>query len=164
MILEARAENCCSMTFILKRDGLSHGTFSGHWLSESLDVQCMGRQRLRFRNVRWLWSEFVLEEAESGELMGRAVRGGVFTRSWDLELAAGTAVLAAAGLFSTAYELRQDNEVKARVDRLGLCDRGWRVQEWDGLADTDLILVGLVYHTVQERERRQQAHAGAHGS
>lgn len=163
MLLEARAENCCSQTFVLKLDGRPHGKFTGRWFSESLDVQCTGRQRLLFRNVRWLWSEFVLED-DGGEAVGRATRSGVFTRSWDLELTTGRALLAAAGLFATAYEVRQDDEVTATVDRVGVCERGWYVEADGGLADTDLILVGLVYHTVIERERRQQAQAGMHGS
>jgi hypothetical protein len=161
--LEARAENCCSSTFVLKLDGRAHGKFSGRWFSEALDVQCTGRQRLSFQNVRWLWSEFVLEDAK-GQALGRATRSGVFTRSWDLELSTGPALLAAAGLFSTAYEVRQNEAVKATVNRMGVCERGWCADADDELADTDLILVGLVYHTVIERERRQQHQAGFHGS
>jgi hypothetical protein len=163
MLLEARAESCFSPTFVLKLDGRPHGKFSGRWFSEALDVQCTGRQWLVFRNVRWLWSEFVLED-DGGEMVGRATRSGVFTRSWDLELTTGPAVLAAAGIFATGYEVRQDGEVTASVDRVGLCERGWDVRADGGLADTDLILVGLVYHTVIERERRQHAQAGMHGS
>src|SRR5690242_13264459 len=163
MQLEARAENCCSQTFVLKLDGRPHGKFSGRWFSETLDVQCTGRLRLVFRNVQWLWSEFVLED-DTGEVVGRATRSGVFTRSWDLDLTPGPALLAAAGIFSAGYEIRQEGRVLGSVDRIGMCERGWYVEEEGGLADTDLILVGLVYHTVLRREQQQQHQAGFHGS
>jgi hypothetical protein len=165
MNLEARAENCCSSTFVLKVNGLPHGKFSGRWFSEGLDVQCIGRQRLQFQNVRWLGSEFVLLDLADGQLVGRAVRAGLLTSTWDLELRDGPARLVSAGLFDPGYRVERDGEPLARVDRVGVCERGWCVAADDALADTDLLLVGLLYHTLLERRRRQHAaHAGPHGT
>jgi hypothetical protein len=166
MILEARAENCCSSTFLLKIDDRPHGKFEGRWFSEGLDVQCTGRQRLQFQNVRWLGSEFVLQDLESQETLARAVRSGVFTSSWDVELSIGQAQLVRAGWFDTAYLVQQDNETQGRVDRLGVCDRGWYVQNLGNLDANDMIFIGLLYHTILQRERRQHgAHGGGfHGS
>jgi hypothetical protein len=166
MTLEARAENCCSSTFILKLDGRPHGKFEGRWFSEGLDVQCTGRQRLQFQNVRWLGSEFVLQDLESQQTLARAVRSGIFTSSWDVELSIGQAQLVHAGWFDTAYLVQQDNEVQGRVDRLGMCDRGWYVQSQGDLDANDMIFIGLLYHTILQRERRQHAaHGGGfHGS
>ena len=47
MILEARAANCCSSTFVLKVDDRPVGKFEGRWFSESLDISLTGRRRLQ---------------------------------------------------------------------------------------------------------------------
>jgi hypothetical protein len=162
--LEARPESCFSSIFVLKINDLAHGRLEGRWFSESVAVQCTGRRRLSFEKVGWLGSEFVLAEAGTREPFGRAVRSGFFTRSWDLDLSTGPANMNAAGLFATAYVVQQNHETVAEVDRLGVCERGWSVRNLASLNETDLLLIGLVYHVIQERQRHQQAAAGAHGS
>jgi hypothetical protein len=163
MILEARAKNCFSTTFVLKRDSRPIGKFEGRWLSESLDIYVTKRRRLEFRKLNWLGSRFELIDGNDGQVLGSCNRSGLLTSSWDLSLSAGDAQLVKAGWFQTAYDLVQAHGVLARVDRLGWCERGWAVDGSDDLPDEDLLLIGLVYHTIQERQARQQ-HAGGHAA
>jgi hypothetical protein len=44
-----------------------------------------------------------------------------------------------------------------------MCDRGWLV-DGSGLTEEDLILIGLVYHTIKRRQSSQSAAAGGHAA
>ena len=48
----------------------------------------------------------------------------------------------------------------AEVDRIGFCEGGWCVQDNGGLAATDQLLIGLIYHTILRRRRRRATAAG----
>ena len=157
MLLEARAADCFSSTFVLKADGRPVGTFEGQWLSESLNVRLTGRRQLLFEKLGWLGSRFALRDA-SGRLLGTADRSGLFTSAWDLGLSTGPGRLEKEDWLGTSYILRQDGEGKARVDWIGWCERGWQVE--GRLPEEDLLLIGLVYHTI--RRRAAQAQAAAH--
>jgi hypothetical protein len=163
MILEARAEGCFSSRFVLKVNRRATGKFEGRWFSESQDVYLTERRRLEFRKVGWLGSQFELVDPGHDELLGTCQRSGFFTSSWDLEVSIGPGVLERAGWFDSAYEFQQDSEVLARVDRLGWCERGWVVESYDALVVEDLLLIGMVYHTIQQREAQHHS-AGGHAA
>src|SRR5262249_9227034 len=113
--------------------------------------------------VSWLGSEFVLKDAGTDDMVGRADRAGVFTSKWKLELSIGEAELVHAGWFQTAYQVEQNGNVHARVDRLGVCQRGWSADNLGSLNETDLLVAGLVYHVIRLRQERQAA-AAHHGT
>jgi hypothetical protein len=163
MLLEARAASCFSTTFLLKLEGRPLGTFEGRWFSESLDVSLLERHRLQFQKNGWMGSQFVLEELPERQPLGRANRGGVFTSSWDLEVSTGPGRLDREGWFATGYVFRQGARDMARVDRLGVCERGWVVEGAGALRPEDLLLIGLVFHVIQQRAAQHAAasHAGS---
>jgi hypothetical protein len=163
MFLEARAANCFSTTFILKLEERPLGKFEGRWFGESLDVTLLERHQLQFQKVGWFGSQFVLQEMPEGQPLGRANRAGLFTSSWDLEVSTGPGRLDKEGWFGTAYVFRQGGDL-ARVDRVGMCERGWCVQGADELTPADFILIGLVFHVIQQRAAQHAAAAGHAGS
>jgi hypothetical protein len=163
MILEARAENCCSSTYVLKLNGHAIGSMTGRFWSEGLDLALTGRQRLKLDKASWLSSHFQLKDAESDEVLVDARPAGMFSSAWELTLSTGPATLARAGFFASSYEIHRGKELLGRVDRLGICERGWRVEKVsEELTAPDLILVGLLFHIIKKRQ--EQAAAAAHGS
>jgi hypothetical protein len=163
MLLEARSANCFSSTFVLKKDGRPVGTFEGRWFSESVDVYLTQRRHLVFEKVSWLGSRFELVDEADKAVLARGDRSGLFTSSWDLHTSAGDGQLVKGGWFVTGYDFVVGKEVWASVDRVGLCERGWTVAGHGPLTEEDLLLIGLVYHTVQQRESRRH-HAGPHAA
>jgi hypothetical protein len=164
MLLEAEAASCFSSTFVLKSNGRPLGKFEGRWLSEGIDVALVERRRLRFEKVGWVGSHFrLLDGGDDEEPLAEAQRSGLFTSGWDLVLSVGRAQMVREGWFTTAFAVRRHDEEVARVDRVGACSRGWFV-EARGLREEDLILVGLVYHTVKRREASQHSAAGGHAA
>jgi hypothetical protein len=65
-----------------------------------------------------------------------------------------------AGWFDTGYRFKQGNHVRARVDRLGWCEKGWRVQGSDALTQEDFLLIGLVYQIIRQRQAAAASAAG----
>src|SRR5437879_1568588 len=118
MILEARAENCCSTTHVLKLNGQAIGSMQGRFWSEGLDLALTGRQRLKLDKASWLSSHFQLKDAESDEVLVEARPAGILSSAWNLTLASGPATLARTGFFATAYEIRRGKELLGSVDRL----------------------------------------------
>ena len=157
MLLEARAANCFSSKFVLKVDGRPFGVFQGRWFSESLEIDLTERRHLQFRKVGWLGSQFELIDLTYKQLLGSCSRSGFFTSSWDLNLSAGPGRLERADWFSTAYEFKQGARVRARVNRLGWCEKGWLVDGKDALRRDDLLLIGLVYQVILQRHAAQQS-------
>src|SRR5262249_9986842 len=153
--LEARAANCCSSKYVLKLDGRPIGKFEGRWFSESLDVNLTERRQLALQKVSLMGSQFVLRAQDEEQPLGSAQRSGFFSSGWDLILSTGGCRLEKAGWFESSYVLRQGDGIVARVDRLGLCERGWRVDALDAITVEDLLLIGLVYHTIRQRQERQ---------
>lgn len=163
MLLEAEPDGCFSSTFVLKFDGRAVGKFEGRFFSEGLDLALVGRRRLRFEKVGWIGSHFRLLAEGDEKPLGEADRSGVFSSSWDLSLSVGPAQMVREGWFATGYAVQRGDEALGRVDRSGLCGRGFYA-EGRGLKEEDLILVGLVYHTVLRRQAQQAAAAGHAGS
>jgi hypothetical protein len=163
MLLEAEAASCFSSTFVLKVNGRPLGKFEGRWLSEGLDLALVERRRLRFEKVGWLGSHFQLLAAGDGEPVAEAERSGLFSSGWDLALSVGPAQMVREGWFPTGYVVRRGEKEVARVDRTGVCSRGWFV-EGHSLGDEDLIVIGLVYHTIRRREASQHSAAGGHAA
>jgi hypothetical protein len=161
MFLEGRSAGCCSATYVLKVNGRPIGKYEGRWFSECLDLALTGRRQLEFRKVGWLASEFELIDVHADEVVASCRRSGIFTTSWDVTLSIGAAQLVSIGWLNTAYELWMGQESVARVDRLGMCERGWIVDASGELAEEDMLLIGLVYHTIIQRQQQQQQAGGA---
>jgi hypothetical protein len=163
MRLDAEAASCFSSTFVLKLDGRPAGKFEGRWLGEGIDLSLLERRRLRFEKVGWVGSRFRLMAEDGESPVAEADRSGFFTSGWDLTLSVGPAQMVRAGWFTTGYVVRRGGEDVALVDRAGVCARGWFV-EGAGLREEDLILIGLVYHTIKRRESSRHAAAGGHAA
>ncbi len=126
MILEARAENCFSSTHVLKLNGQAIGKIEGRFFSEGLDLALTGRRRLKLDRAGWLTSHFQLKDADTDAVLVEARPAGVFTSAWGLTLTCGPAQLRKSGFFRSSYEILHEGKSLATVDRLGLCERGWR--------------------------------------
>ena len=161
MILEARAENCFSQTHVLKINGQAVGKFEGRFFSEGLDLALTGLRRFKFEKSGFFSSHFQLIDAETRAVLTEGQPAGMFRSGWVLKLASGPADLKKVGFFSSAYAAYDGGQVLARVDRLGMCERGWRV-DGGSLEAPDLLTIGLVYHVIMQRQQRQ--HAAAAGS
>jgi hypothetical protein len=162
MILQAKAENCFSSTFVLKVNDKAIGKFEGRFFSEGMDVSLTGQRRFRFEKTSWLGSHFQLKDVETNAVLVETDRAGFFTSSWKLRLSKTKAELCKAGFFSTAYEVCRGDAVLGRVDRNGICERGWHVENFGDLEAVDMILIGLIYQVVLNREAQQHAAAGGH--
>jgi hypothetical protein len=163
MQLEARAANCCSSKFVLKLDGRPVGKFEGRWFSEGLDISMTARRHLQLRKIGWVGSQFELVDMADGRVLGQCQRSGFFTSAWDLTLSSMAGQLVRPGWFTTAYEFKHQDRALARVDRLGWCERGWSVDGSSALVEEDLLLIGLVFHTIQKRQASQHQ-AGGHAA
>jgi hypothetical protein len=163
MLLEAEAASCFSSTFVLKINGRPVGKFEGRWLGEGVELALVERRRLRFEKVGWIGSHFQLIAKGDEDAVAEADRSSLFTSGWDLTLSVGPAQMVREGWFATGYVVRRGEREVARVDRTGACSRGWFV-EAKGLREEDLILIGLVYHTIKRREASQHSAAGGHAA
>ena len=163
MILEARAADCFSSSYVLKVNDRAIGKFESQWFSESLSIQLMERRHLEFRKISWLGSQFDLVDVDDEEVLGQCDRTGLFTSAWDLYTSVGQGQLVKPSWFGTAYEFFLGDVPLAMVERIGWCERGWRVDGGGDLTTEDLLLIGLVFHVIQHRQQ-QQHHAGGHGS
>jgi hypothetical protein len=162
MILQAKAENCFSSTFVLKVNGKAVGKFEGRFFSEAMDVSLTGQRRFKFEKTSWLGSHFQLKDTETNSVLVETDRSGFFTSSWKLQLSKMRAELRKKGFFSTAYEVCRGDDVLGWVDRNGVCERGWHVENYGDLEAVDMILIGLIYQVVLNREAQQHAAAGGH--
>lgn len=163
MILEAKAENCFSTTHVVKLNGQAIGKFEGRFFSEGLDLSLTGMRRFKFEKSGFFSSRFDLKDGESDAVLASGQPAGIFTSAWDLTLTDGPAELSKKGWFSTTFELQRSGRVLATVDRLGMCERGWRIEAHADLAPPDLLIVGLVFQVIKARQERAAA-AAAHGS
>ncbi|HZZ80003.1 MAG TPA: hypothetical protein VFE62_15900, partial [Gemmataceae bacterium] len=154
MIVEARAANCFAWTYVLKAKERAVGKYQTQWFSENLIVDLTGRRHLEFRKTSWLGSQFELVDLGDDELIAWCDRTGIFSSSWDLDLNVGKGQLVNTGWFNTSYEFIHDGDALARVDRLGWCEHGWIVDGASVLDLEDLVMIGLVYHTIVNRRQR----------
>ena len=151
MTLEALSPSCWSDHYVLKLNGRPWGEFRGRWFSEHIDIHLTGRRQLRFEKSGWMGSRFALIDAVDSESLAEADRGGMFTSAWDLLLSNGRARLVSAGWFNTGYQVIQSAGVLADIDGVGLCNGGWAVTDDGSMRETDLLFVGLIYHTILRR-------------
>ena len=158
MLLEAKAVNCFSSTFVLKVDGRPFGKFQRRLFSESFDIDLTERRHLQFRKLSWVGNKFEFVDPLHNQILGSCNPSGFFSSSWDLNMGAGPGRLERAGWLNSTFEFKQDARVVARVVGLGWCDRGWVVDGDDSLRREDLLMIGLVYQVIQNR---QAAHASA---
>jgi hypothetical protein len=154
MILEARSPSCWSNHYVLKMNGRPLGEFRGRWFSEAIDVRLMERRTLHLEKSSWLGSHFTLTDAQTGQMLGQADRAGLFTAAWNLQLLSGPARLASPQWFTREYTVTRERSAVATVRPIGFCEGGWLVEDSGELAASDLILIGLIYHTILERAKR----------
>ncbi|MBT7817532.1 MAG: hypothetical protein HN566_12425 [Polaribacter sp.] len=152
MILEARSPSCFSDHYVLKLDGQARGEYRGRWFSEGVDIRLSGRRRLHLHKESWLGSHFNLADA-NGNVLAEANRSGFLTSAWDLALSTGSARLVSAGFFNTGFNVVQSRQTTGTVNRVGMCEGGWCVEVQGAFTETDLLLIGLIYHTILERRR-----------
>ena len=153
MILEAISPSCWSDTYVLKLDGRPWGEYRGRWFSECIDIRLVGHQDLAVQKEGWLGGRFVLT-ATDGSVLAEAERAGIFTSAWDLRLSNGPATLVSAGWFNTGYQVVRDGYVLAEINKTGFCGNDWAIESSDELARTELLFVGLIYHTILRRNAR----------
>jgi hypothetical protein len=161
MHLEAQSPSCFSTEYLLKLDGRPVGRFRGRWFSEGIDVRLTERLQLHFEKASWLGSDFRLIDANTEQSVASGSRAGFFTRTWDLDLRSGPAQLVASGLFSTGYQVWREGKTAASATRVGCCSGGWQVTSDDTLDATDVVFVGLVYHTILRRQRNSNSSTGS---
>jgi hypothetical protein len=151
MMLEALSSSCWSDRYVLKLDGRPRGEYRGRWFSESVDISLMGRRQLHLEKSGWWGSRFALIDDGDGLVLAGANRSGVFTSAWDLRLSNGPGRLVSAGWSNTSYHVVQSGRVFMEINQVGFCRGGWAARS-DGLfEDTDLLFVGLIYHTIVRR-------------
>ena len=156
-MLKARSRSCLSAVYVLKLDDRPFGQFRGRWFSEAVDIHLVGRANVRLKKVGIFGSHFELIDSDTGAVLGAADRPGFLSRAWNLRLSGGRATLKSAGLFNSGYHVVDERGKSiAEVNRVGLCEGGWWVHT-HSLEPTDLVLVGLIYHTILERHRRRES-------
>lgn len=153
MELVARSPSCFSSQYVLKLDDRPVGEFRGRWFSEGIDIRLTERLKLHFEKTSWLGSDFRLLDANTDEVLASGRRSGFFTSAWELDLRSGPAKLKHKSFFSFTYVVEQNGQSVASATRIGLCEGGWRVEDTGALDATDLVFVGLIYHTILQRQR-----------
>ena len=68
-----------------------------------------------------------------------------------MQLSNGPAQLVSAGWFNTGYRVVQAGWASAEINRVGLCNGGWAIADKGSLQETDLLFIGLIYHTILRR-------------
>ena len=151
MILESISPSCWSDTYVLKLDGRPWGEYRGRWFSECVDIRLLGHQELTMAKAGWLGSQFALTKTADGCILAEADRAGILTSAWDLRVSSGPARLVSAGWFNTGYEVVRAGRILAEINKMGLCGNDWSIKSSGSLERTDLLFVGLIYHTILRR-------------
>ena len=163
MILEALVTNCFACSYVLKINTRPLGKFSVLWTREGYKIQLLEGRRLQFRKIGWLTAgQYELVDLPHEEVLAHCDRNRLplFSISWNLHLNTGTGQLVSKGWLDTAYEFIREDIVLARVDRMGRHDRGWYVDGSDVLSQEDLLMIGLVFHTLHRRYYYRRNEAG----
>lgn len=158
MVVESLSPSCWSDRYVLKLDGRPWGEYRHKWFGEGIDVHLTGRRQLRLEKSGWMGSRFLLIDSSNAQRLGEAERIGVFRVAWDLRLSGGAVQLVSSGWFTSDCVAMQADQALAKANRVGWCNDGWAVSGDESLRDTDLLFIGLIYHTIQ---RRQAAAAAA---
>lgn len=152
MLLEAESRGCWGTRFALRLDGTPWGDVAGRGFGEAAEVRLLGQRRLTFRRRGFLRAAYRLTDEQGAEL-GAGWQGGVFTSAWTLRLSCGEGRLVSAGIFNTGFRLHAAGQEAASAGEIGWCSRGWWVRGGPPLDACDLLLVGLVYHTILNHRR-----------
>ena len=161
MILEARSPSCFSDRYVLNLNGRPHGEFQGRWFSEGSEIRMTSRRRLRFEKLSWAGSDFKLVDSSGSKVLAEASRTGVFTSIWNLKLSTGACRMISAGWLNTGFVVQQGEKQLAQTDRIGMCEGGWYVKDSGLLEETDLLFIGLIYHTILKRRSASATAAAA---
>ena len=190
MTLTATRPSCWSGKLVLDLDGNTIGTAEPRTWTGGYDLRLTGGRRLHFGRppgARW-WCASKVAISEGGREVAGAEASGLLKQAWHVHLSTGKAVLKAVGFWNRAhlvvpvpagdmgvYGGSDAPAEPAPVAELDWLTRkqsgaagGWRVRtpgdalgDGSGLTPTDLLLIGLTFQTLQNR---QAAAAGAAGA
>ena len=175
MTLTAIRPSCWSGKLALNLDGRAIGAAEPRTWSGGYDLRLTGGRRLRFGKPpesRW-WQDrrLVLTEAEGGAILARGERVGTWKSHWVLDLSAGPATLRTASVWNSGRMILGDadedappaGEVTWLSRKASGAAGGWRAETAAGaaLTPTDLLLAGLTYQTIRNRQAAAAAGAGA---
>jgi hypothetical protein len=59
----------------------------------------------------------------------------------------GSVRLVSAGVFNSTFHVDQASMTRAKVGRVGVCEGGWSIEGDSKLQMTDLMFVGVLFHT-----------------
>ena len=155
MRLEGRPIGWFTSTIELTLEGNVLGLLRRGWFREGLQLELSGHI-VRLEKPSWLKSHYVLKDDEGIELSS-ATLVGFFNARWVMDLQSGPGTLERAGWITNAYVLKQGSVVTAQVGQTKWWSREWFVVADDTLSAVDVLMVGLMYVTIRERESRQHS-------
>lgn len=156
MRLEARPKHCCSGVRLLTLDGRPIGEIrgvGGRIRRERAEIRLTGRQRWDMVVDGSLGGRVVLQDRATERILGSADRDGLIFAAWDLDLSIGRARLQWISGWRSRYTVSAGGRDVAGVAWVGMIG-GWGV-DGDGLILRDLLLVGLVFEVITDRQRRR---------
>jgi len=156
-MLETHTPSCFSSQYVLLDNGKPCGKFKGRTFSSSIDVSLLRRYRLAFKHQGIFSPRYTLVDQASGSVLAGAKSAGIFTSAWDLSLEVGDCRLVSAGIFNQGFYLQQTNKRLAEVNVAGGCSGNWYVRPYAQMPLTDQVMIGLVFHTILRRRRRQHS-------
>lgn len=159
IVLTTQTPSCFSSQYVLLDNGKPCGKFTGRTFSSSIDVSLLQRYRLEFLHAGIFTSRYTLNDLTRGEVLAKSQSAGVFTSAWDLSLSIGQCKMVSAGLFNQGFYVEQANRRLAEVNVSGGCDGRWFVRPYVAMPLTDQVMIGLVYHTILRRRRRNRSAA-----
>ncbi len=148
-----------SFATLLTLDGKEIGVCRRRMVSESMDLELEDGRSLVIRRKGFWGGEFELGDSDSGEIFGRAVRsGGIFRRTWTLTLDVGVVEFRPIGFLRRFYSAAfEDGREVATVRSTGWVGSSWEAQSNGDLSLEELLLIGLLYHLLVRRRRRQSS-------
>lgn len=153
-MLETHSPSCFSSQYVLLDNGKPCGKFKGRAFSGSMDVSLLQRYRLEFLSAGIFTSRYTLIDLKSGSVLAGAQGAGLFTSAWDLSLEIGDCKMVSAGFFNQGYYVEQTRKRLAEVNVSGGCSGTWYVRPHVAMPLTDQVMIGLMFHTILQRRRR----------
>ncbi len=135
----------------LKLDDRPFGDYQSKGWKEGREIALVDGRRLLLQREGWLGSQFSLLDHKDKRVLAKAALRGTFSRTWDLQLSIGTVEFKPQGWLSTAYQITQGSRHLAVLKRTGFFKSGWILEDGGFLNETDLLLVGLIFDTLQRR-------------
>ena len=155
MLLEARPTGWFTNQVELRLNGNLIGIVRPKWFSEGMELELL-QKPVRFEKPSWFKSHFVLNDAAGIEL-GSATLEGFLRPRWQMNLGSGPGYLERAGWFTSEYVLNQAGAITARISMTNWFSRAWQVVADDTLTAVDVLLVGLIYTVIRNREAQQHS-------